>query len=91
MGKAAFDKTGTLTRGVPEVTAVRSLSPGVTEEQVYDWLARAELGSEHPWAKRWSGVAGRRRRDARPGGGLRGPARPGPPGGAGRPYRPGRQ
>ena len=28
VGKAAFDKTGTLTRGVPEVTAVRSLSPG---------------------------------------------------------------
>ena len=48
VGKAAFDKTGTLTRGVPEVTAVRSLSPGVTEEQVYAWLARAELGSEHP-------------------------------------------
>ena len=48
---AAFDKTGTLTRGVPEVTAVRSLSPGVTEEQVYDWLARAELGSEHPLGK----------------------------------------
>ena len=42
VGKAAFDKTGTLTRGVPEVTAVRSLSPGVTEEQVYAWLARAE-------------------------------------------------
>ena len=51
MGKAAFDKTGTLTRGVPEVTAVRSLSPGVTEEQVYAWLARAELGSEHPLGK----------------------------------------
>ena len=51
VGKAAFDKTGTLTRGVPEVTAVRSLSPGVTEEQVYDWLARAELGSEHPLGK----------------------------------------
>ena len=45
------DKTGTLTRGVPEVTAVRSLSPGVTEEQVYAWLARAELGSEHPLGK----------------------------------------
>ena len=51
VGKAAFDKTGTLTRGVPEVTAVRSLSPGVTEEQVYAWLARAELGSEHPLGK----------------------------------------
>ena len=33
VGKAAFDKTGTLTRGVPEVTAVRSLSPGVTEDR----------------------------------------------------------
>ena len=51
VGKAAFDKTGTLTRGVPEVTAVCSLSPGVTEEQVYAWLARAELGSEHPLGK----------------------------------------
>ena len=51
VGKAAFDKTGTLTRSVPEVTAVRSLSPGVTEEQVYAWLARAELGSEHPLGK----------------------------------------
>ena len=51
VGKAAFDKTGTLTRGVPEVTVVRSLSPGVTEEQVYAWLARAELGSEHPLGK----------------------------------------
>ena len=51
VGKASFDKTGTLTRGVPEVTAVRSLSPGVTEEQVYAWLARAELGSEHPLGK----------------------------------------
>ena len=51
VGKAAFDKTGTLTRGVPEVTAVRSLSPGVTEDQVYAWLARAELGSEHPLGK----------------------------------------
>ena len=46
-----FEKLGILTRGVPEVTAVRSLSPGVTEEQVYAWLARAELGSEHPLGK----------------------------------------
>ena len=43
--------------------------PGVTEEQVYDWLARAELGSEHPWAKRWSG-GGRPPRGGRPRRGL---------------------
>ena len=80
VGKAAFDKTGTLTRGVPEVTAVRSLSPGVTEEQVYAWLARAELGSEHPLGKAvvrgWQAAGGG---TPAPAGGLRGPARPGPP------------
>mgnify|MGYP000025392345 CR=1 FL=1 len=75
VGKAAFDKTGTLTRGVPEVTAVRSLSPGVTEEQVYAWLARAELGSEQPpgqsgWSRGWQAARRRgrppRRRTSRP-------------------------
>ena len=48
VGKAAFDKTGTLTCGVPEVAAVRALSPEVDEVQVYAWLARAERSSEHP-------------------------------------------
>ena len=48
VGKAAFDKTGTLTCGVPEVAAVRALSPEVDEAQVYAWLARAERSSEHP-------------------------------------------
>ena len=48
VGKAAFDKTGTLTCGVPEVAAVRTLSPEVDEGQVYAWLARAERSSEHP-------------------------------------------
>ena len=48
VGKAAFDKTGTLTYGVPEVAAVRALSPEVDEAQVYAWLARAERSSEHP-------------------------------------------
>ena len=48
VGKAAFDKTGTLTCGVPEVAAVRTLSPEVDEAQVYAWLARAERSSEHP-------------------------------------------
>ena len=48
VGKAAFDKTGTQTCGVPEVAAVRTLSPEVDEAQVYAWLARAERSSEHP-------------------------------------------
>ena len=48
VGKVAFDKTGTLTCGVPEVAAVRALSPEVDEAQVYAWLARAERSSEHP-------------------------------------------
>ena len=51
VGKAAFDKTGTLTYGVPEVAAVRALSPEVDEAQVYAWLARAERSSEHPLGK----------------------------------------
>ena len=51
VGKAAFDKTGTLTCGVPEVAAVRALSPEVDEAQVYAWLARAERSSEHPLGK----------------------------------------
>ena len=51
VGKAAFDKTGTLTCGVPEVAAVRTLSPEVDEAQVYAWLARAERSSEHPLGK----------------------------------------
>lgn len=47
----AFDKTGTLTFGTPQVTAVVSLLPELTEDQLYQYAAAAELNSEHPLGK----------------------------------------
>lgn len=47
----AFDKTGTLTFGTPQVTAVVSLLPEYTEDQLYRYAASAELNSEHPLGK----------------------------------------
>ena len=47
----AFDKTGTLTCGTPQVTAVRSVSPDWTEDQLYALAAAAETLSEHPLGK----------------------------------------
>ena len=44
----AFDKTGTLTYGAPEVAAVRSFSPDLSDEQLYFCAASAEMWSEHP-------------------------------------------
>lgn len=49
--RIAFDKTGTLTLGMPQVTAVRSFSPELTEQQLYYDAASAELWSEHPLGK----------------------------------------
>ncbi|NJN17788.1 MAG: cadmium-translocating P-type ATPase [Oscillochloris sp.] len=46
----AFDKTGTLTYGHPEVTDVLP-QPGVSEHELLETLARAELQSEHPIAR----------------------------------------
>ena len=46
-----FDKTGTLTYGTPEVIAVSSILPELSEEQLYRLLAAAELRSEHPLGK----------------------------------------
>ncbi|MBM6852954.1 cation-translocating P-type ATPase [Mediterraneibacter glycyrrhizinilyticus] len=47
----AFDKTGTLTFGTPQVTAVVSLLPELTEDLLYQYAAAAELNSEHPLGK----------------------------------------
>ncbi len=47
----AVDKTGTLTRGRPRLTDVVALAPGVDENEVLAWAARAEAGSEHPLAR----------------------------------------
>ena len=44
-----LDKTGTVTRGTPEVTAVVPVA-GVTDNQLVEIAAAAELGSEHPLA-----------------------------------------
>ena len=49
--RIAFDKTGTLTLGTPQVTAVHSFNPAISEELLYRYAAAAELRSEHPLGK----------------------------------------
>ena len=49
--KITFDKTGTLTYGTPEVTAVQSIIPALSDSQLYRLAASAELRSEHPLGK----------------------------------------
>lgn len=44
----AFDKTGTLTYGKPEVVAVRSFSPRLTDDELLRLAATVEQRSEHP-------------------------------------------
>lgn len=51
VGKVCFDKTGTLTRGVPQVVAVHSVDPAISDEMLYSLAAGAELRSEHPLGK----------------------------------------
>src|SRR5699024_808076 len=46
-----FDKTGTLTFGTPEVTAVESFLPQLTDHDLYAAAASAEMNSEHPLGK----------------------------------------
>lgn len=50
MSRITFDKTGTLTYGMPQVTAVKSVSH-YTEKEVYDLTAASEQLSEHPLGK----------------------------------------
>jgi Cu2+-exporting ATPase len=45
-----FDKTGTLTRGAPALTAV-TVTPGVSEDDLFSRAAAVEGDSEHPLAK----------------------------------------
>ena len=49
--RVAFDKTGTLTFGKPSVMAVVSCNPAVSEKDLLDMTASAELRSEHPLGK----------------------------------------
>ena len=44
----AFDKTGTLTYGTPQVSAIKSICAGYTDETVYSYAAAVEKFSEHP-------------------------------------------
>lgn len=50
VSKITFDKTGTLTYGLPQVTAVKSIS-AYTEKEIYALAAAAEQLSEHPLGK----------------------------------------
>ncbi len=46
--RVAFDKTGTLTHGKPEVVAVRSFCPGMSDADLLGLAAAIEQRSEHP-------------------------------------------
>lgn len=46
-----LDKTGTITSGHPEVTDVIALTPGLTQQELLEKAACAEVGSEHPLAE----------------------------------------
>ncbi|WP_274918293.1 heavy metal translocating P-type ATPase [Streptomyces sp. WZ-12] len=49
--QVALDKTGTLTEGTPQVTDVRPLTTGLSEEGLLTLAAAAEHPSEHPLAR----------------------------------------
>ncbi len=49
--KMAFDKTGTLTFGKPEVIAIQTFNPAISEETLFMTAATAEYHSEHPLGK----------------------------------------
>ena len=51
VSRVAFDKTGTLTYGAPQVAAVVSALPDMSNEELYALAAGAELRSEHPLGK----------------------------------------
>jgi heavy metal translocating P-type ATPase len=46
--RVVFDKTGTLTHGKPEVVAVRSFSPNLSDDGLLRLAATIEQRSEHP-------------------------------------------
>ena len=51
VSRVTFDKTGTLTYGTPEVTEAESFLPELSKEELYAYVAGAELRSEHPLGK----------------------------------------
>jgi len=50
LGSVVFDKTGTLTRGEFKVSSITSMN-GYTEDEVLEYAAISESGSNHPIAK----------------------------------------
>ena len=55
----ALDKTGTVTVGRPTVAAIMAL-PGFTEDELFQWAAGLEAGSEHPLAQAMLNAASQR-------------------------------
>ena len=55
----ALDKTGTVTVGRPTVAAIMAL-PGFTEDELFQWAAGLEAGSEHPLAQAMLDAASQR-------------------------------
>lgn len=51
VSRITFDKTGTLTYGQPKVVAVQSINAEISGDELYAWVAAAELRSEHPLGK----------------------------------------
>ncbi len=48
INRVVFDKTGTLTNGKPEVVAVRSFCPDMTDDELLTLASTIEQRSEHP-------------------------------------------
>ncbi|MCK9323851.1 MAG: cation-translocating P-type ATPase [Candidatus Methanomethylophilaceae archaeon] len=46
-----FDKTGTLTTGKPAVSEIRSFVHDFTDDDIFSYIASAEMRSEHPLGK----------------------------------------
>ena len=51
VSKITFDKTGTLTFGQPKVVKVKSCNGKISDDELYSFVASAELRSEHPLGK----------------------------------------
>lgn len=51
VSRITFDKTGTLTWGKPEVVAVKSATPAMSDDELYRYAASIESYSEHPLGK----------------------------------------
>lgn len=46
-----FDKTGTITKGIFEVTEIKTIEKGITQEEILKYVAIGENFSNHPLAK----------------------------------------